>query len=206
MEIKQDKLRFFRTAAEFRRWLAANHSKEQELWVGMYRKDSGKGGLTYSEALDEALCYGWIDGIRKKLDDDSFTTRFTPRKARSIWSNVNIARVGQLTEAGRMAPPGLAEFKARDPARSGIYSFEREAADFPPEIQKIFLKNKKAKAFLDAQPPYYRKLATFFVVSAKRQETRDKRLTLLIERSEQGLRLPQFIPIVSSRDGKKKKT
>ena len=205
MEVKRDNLRFFRNAGELRRWLAGKHDKEQELWVGFYRKDSGKGGITYSEALDEALCYGWIDGIRKKLDDESFTTRFTPRKPRSIWSNVNIARVGQLTKAGRMQPSGIAAFKIRDPARSGIYSFEREAAVFPPEIEKLFARNKKAKAFFDAQPPYYRRLATFYVVSAKREETRDKRIALLIERSEKGLRLPQFIPL-ANRTANKKKT
>lgn len=205
MEVKPDKLRFFKSQAEFRRWLSAKHDKELELWVGFYRKDSGKGGITYSEALDEALCFGWIDGIRKKLDDESFVQRFTPRKARSIWSNVNIARVGKLTEAGRMAPSGVAAFSLRDPARSGIYSFEREAATFPPEFQKLFSKNKKAKTFFDAQPPYYRKLATFFVVSAKREETRAKRIALLMERSEQGMRLPQFEP-VASRGGQRKKT
>lgn len=204
MEVKPDKLRFFRNPADFRRWLAARYDSEQELWVGFYRKDSGKGGLTYSEALDEALCYGWIDGTRKKLDDVSFTNRFTPRKARSVWSNVNIARVAQLTKAGRMAPAGIAAFEIRDPARSGIYSFEREAAAFPPEIQKILANNRKAKAFFDAQPPYYRKLATFFVMNAKRDETRAKRLALLIERSELGLRLPQFVPAASGRIAKKK--
>lgn len=118
MEVRRDKLRFFRTPAELRQWLAKKHASEQELWIGFYKKDSGKGGLTYPEALDEALCFGWIDGIRKKLDDVSYTTRFTPRRPRSIWSNVNIGHVARLTAAGRMTESGLAAFKLLDPSRS----------------------------------------------------------------------------------------
>lgn len=113
MEVRTDKLRFFRTPAELRRWLERKHAAEQELWIGFYRKDSGKGGVTYPEALDEALCFGWIDGIRKRLDDVSYTTRFTPRKPRSIWSNVNIGHVKRLKAAGRMAAAGLAAFDKR---------------------------------------------------------------------------------------------
>lgn len=194
MDVPAKSIRFFRTAAELRRWLAANHAKATELWVGFYRKDSGKGGITYFEALDEALCYGWIDGIRKKLDDERFTQRFTPRTARSAWSVVNIDRVRKLTEGRRMAPPGAAVFAARDPARSGIYSFERESAEFPPELKKRFRGDRDAWEFFTSQPPYYRKMATWWVVSARKAETRDRRLAQLMEDSARGRRLAQLTP------------
>ena len=194
MEIRNDKLRFFRTASALRTWLEKHHVTENELWIGFYRKDSGKKGLTYSEALDQALCFGWIDGIRKKLDDVSFANRFTPRTLRSIWSNVNIEHVGRLTEAGRMAPSGLAAFALRDASRSGVYSFEQDKAEFPPKMLSRLASNKKASAFFDSQPPHYRRTATWWVVSAKRPETRERRLEQLIDRSAKGLRLPQFIP------------
>lgn len=194
MEVRTDKLRFFRSSAEFRRWLDRNHARVQELWIGFYRKDSGQGGITYSEALDEALCYGWIDGIRKKLDESSFTNRFTPRKKNSIWSNVNIAHVERLTREGRMMPSGLAAYQAKDEKRSGVYSFERETAALEPEMQSRFQKNPKAWKYFEAQPPYYRRLASWWVISAKRDETRKKRLADLITFSAKQMRLPGFTP------------
>jgi uncharacterized protein YdeI (YjbR/CyaY-like superfamily) len=196
MEVRRDRLAFFRTKDQLRRWFEKKHDKEDELWIGFYRKDSGKGGITYAEALDEALCHGWIDGIRKKLDESSYTMRFTPRKARSIWSNVNLAHVKRLIAEGRMAPPGLAAYERRDPARSGVYSFERETASLTPALQKKFNANRKAKAFFDAQSPYYRRMATWWVVSAKRDETRERRLAILIQHSEAGEWPPQFVPLV----------
>jgi uncharacterized protein YdeI (YjbR/CyaY-like superfamily) len=132
VEVSKGSLRFFRSSAEFRRWLEKNHDKAPEIWLGFYRKDSGKGGFTYHQALDEALCFGWIDGIRKKLDDESFTNRFTPRKPNSIWSNVNVGHVERLTREGKMRPPGIAAFNAKDAARTGIYAFERESARLSP--------------------------------------------------------------------------
>ena len=194
MEIRRDRLRFFGTAGELRRWLEKNYSKSEELWIGFYKKDSGKGGITYAQALDEALCYGWIDGIRKKLDEDSFTTRFTPRKPKSIWSNVNIGHVARLTKEGRMQPPGIAAYEKKNDARSGIYAFEREIAELEPQMLKQFKRERVAWKYFDAQPPYYRRLASWWVISAKRDETRMKRLEQLIELSAREERLPQFIP------------
>jgi uncharacterized protein YdeI (YjbR/CyaY-like superfamily) len=192
MEVRRDKLKFFRTGAAFRRWLEKNHAKADELWLGMYRKDSRKGGITYSEALDEALCYGWIDGIRKKLDLESFATRFTPRRAGSIWSNVNIAHVERLKKQGRMHERGLAAYEAKEASRIGVYSFEREVAELEPHMKKIFSREVAAWEYFQAQPPYYRRIASFWVISAKRDETRQRRLTQLIEHSANRSRLPQF--------------
>lgn len=194
MEIRRDRLRFFGTAGELRRWLEKNYSKSEELWIGFYKKDSGKGGITYAQALDEALCYGWIDGIRKKLDEESFTTRFTPRKPKSIWSNVNVGHVARLTKEGRMQPPGIAAYEKKNDARSGIYAFEREIAELEPQMLKQFKRERVAWKYFDAQPPYYRRLASWWVISAKRDETRMKRLEQLIELSAREERLPQFIP------------
>lgn len=202
MEVSKENLRFFRTSADLRRWLEKNHDKARELWIGFYRKDSGKGGITYAEALDEALSYGWIDGIRKKIDDVSFTNRFTPRKKNSIWSNVNIRHIARLTREGRMMPPGLAAYNAKDERRAGVYSFEREKAELEPAMKKRFRKNPKAWKFFDSQPPYYRKLAAWYVISAKRDETREKRLSDLIACSARQTRLPPFTP-ASTRNKKK---
>ena len=195
MEVNKERLRFFRTQAEFGRWLAKHHAHTNELWVGFYRKDSGKGGITYAQALDEALCYGWIDGIRKKLDDESFTTRFTPRKPNSIWSNVNIAHVARLKKEGRMQPPGLAAYSKKDSARIGVYSFEREVAELEPQMKEQFRKHAAGWKFFEAQPPYYRRIASWWVISAKREDTRARRLAQLIELSQHQQRLPQFTPV-----------
>jgi uncharacterized protein YdeI (YjbR/CyaY-like superfamily) len=202
VEVNRDNLRFFRTSAELRRWLDKNHDKAQELWIGFYRKDSGKGGITYPQALDEALCYGWIDGIRKKLDDTSFTTRFTPRKKKSIWSNVNVRHVERLTKEGRMMPPGVAAFAAKDEKRTGVYSFEREAAELDPAMKKKFRQNPKAWKFFESQPPYYRKLSAWYVISARRDETREKRLSELIGFSAKERRLPPFDPASNNKKTK----
>lgn len=194
MEIRRDRLRFFRTGDAFRRWLKTNHDKRDELWVGFYRKDSGKGGITYAQALDEALCYGWIDGIRKKLDEESFTTRFTPRKPRSIWSNVNVKHVARLTSEGRMQPPGIAAFEKKDESRSGVYAFERETAQLEPEMIERFKRDRVAWKFFESQPPYYRRVTSWWVISAKREETRNSRLEKLIKHSAREERLPQLTP------------
>jgi len=180
---------FFPSAPELRRWLEANHDRVQELVVGFYKKDSGKPSITYPEALDEALCFGWIDGVRKKHGDDSYTVRFTPRQPKSIWSLVNVRKVEDLIQRGRMKPPGLKAFEARDAERTGVYSFERETAELDPALEKVFRANKKAWEFFQKQPPGYRRLAAWFVISAKKQETREKRLGQLIEDSAAGKRL-----------------
>jgi uncharacterized protein YdeI (YjbR/CyaY-like superfamily) len=186
--------RFFRTPTAFRAWLDANHDRATELTVGFYKKDSGKPSITWPESVDEALCFGWIDGVRRSLDEDSYTIRFTPRKPTSIWSNVNIAKVEALLKAGRMTPAGVAAWEKRSPARSGIYAFERqEPATFDAESEGRFRRNRRAWSYFQAQPPGYRRLATHFVVSAKRPETRERRLAALIECSAKGERLPQTL-------------
>ena len=182
-------IRHFKDSAAFRRWLERNHGRATEIWVGFYRKASGRGGLTYREALDQALCFGWIDGIRKKVDEASYTQRFTPRTARSVWSQVNIRRVGELTKLGLMAPSGTKVFEARDPARSGIYSFENRPKKLPPELERRFRNDRAAWEFFQAQPPGYRRIAIWFVMSAKRDETRLKRLAVLMDDSAHGRRL-----------------
>ena len=187
-------VRHFRDAATFRRWLERNHDREKELWVGFYRNDSGRGGLTYREALDQALCFGWIDGVRKKVDEASYAQRFTPRQARSTWSLVNIRRVGELTKMGVMAPAGVKAFEARDAARSGVYSFENRPQALPPDLERRFRKDRAAWAFFQAQPPGYRRTAIWFIVSAKKDETRLKRLAVLMDDSAHGRRLGMLAP------------
>lgn len=194
MDVRSDKLKFFRTAAAFRRWLEKNHERADELWIGFYKKDSGKGGITYAQALDEALCFGWIDGIRKGIDADAFTIRFTRRRKNSIWSNVNIRHIERLTTEGRMAAPGIAAYSLRTPERSGVYSFERETAELEPAMKQRFMKNRAAWKFFEAQPPYYRRVTSWWIISAKRDDTRERRLAQLIELSAQEKRLPQLTP------------
>ena len=179
---------FFKTPGEFRKWLAKNHA-QPELWLGMYKKASGKGGITYKEALDEALCYGWIDGVRKSLNEEAFVQRFTPRKAKSYWSAVNTKRAKELIAEKRMAAPGRKAFDARDQTLTARYSFEREKPEFEPAHVKRFRANKTAWTFFEAQPPGYRRLMTFFVTSAKKEETRTARLEKVIAASAAGRRL-----------------
>ncbi len=182
--------RFFRDAAAFRAWLDTNHATANELIVGYYKRDSGKPSMTWPESVDEALCYGWIDGVRRSLDDQRYVIRFTPRQPRSVWSKVNMAKAETLIREGRMKPAGLAAWQRRDPARSGIYSFERETAEFDAATARVFKRSKRGWAYFQAQPPGYRRLATFYVVSAKKPETRARRLATLIEHSSRGERLP----------------
>ncbi|MFL5520769.1 MAG: YdeI/OmpD-associated family protein [Gemmatimonadales bacterium] len=186
--------RFFATAAAFRAWLDTHHDRETELLVGFHKKGSGKPSMTWPESVDEALCYGWIDGVRRSLDEDSYTIRFTPRRPGSIWSNVNVAKVAALMDAGRMMPAGLAAWERRDPERSGIYLFERNnPVPFDAEAERRFKRSRRAWTFFQAQPPGYRRLATHYVTSAKRPETRERRLAALIECSARGERLAQTL-------------
>jgi uncharacterized protein YdeI (YjbR/CyaY-like superfamily) len=159
------------------------------LWVGFHKKKSGKKSITYAEALDEALCFGWIDGVRKSVDESSYTIRFTPRKQRSIWSRVNTVRAEELSKLGRMKPSGVEAFALRDPQRSGIYSFETTARKLAAAYETKFLAKKEAWEYFQSQPPGYRKLATFWVMSAKREETRLHRLEQLICDSAEAKRL-----------------
>jgi uncharacterized protein YdeI (YjbR/CyaY-like superfamily) len=185
---------FFQSAADFRDWLAQHHADARELLMGFYRKESGRGGITYPEALDEALSFGWIDGVRKRIDAESYTIRFTPRKPGSIWSAVNIQRVGELTARGLMKPPGLRVYAERDERKSRQYSYEREQAQLDPALDAALRANRKASSFFDAQPPGYRKTATFWVMSAKQEDTRARRLAHLIERSASGTRIDLLRP------------
>ena len=179
----------FASAADFRTWLERHHATVAELVVAFFTKSSGRGGLTYPEALDEALCFGWIDGVRRKLDADRFTIRFTPRKHGSTWSLVNVGHVDRLTKAGRMHAAGLAAFAARDPKKTGRYSFEQRPQDFPSDLEKIFRANPSAWTFWQAQPPGYRRTAMWWVVSAKQETTRQRRLATLIADSASSRRL-----------------
>ena len=184
------KPRFFKTGAEFGAWLDTNHAKATELVVGFRKVGSGKPSLTYREALDEALAIGWIDGVRKNFDEDSYTIRFSPRKPKSIWSNVNMKRVAELEAAGRMKPEGRAVFERRDAKRSGVYSYERERAAFGPTETQALNANKKARVFFETQAPSYQRTATFWVMSGKKDETRARRMKTLIECSQKGERVP----------------
>jgi len=183
---------FFETPAELRTWLEKNHTKATELWLGFHKKGSGKPSVTYAEALDEALCLGWIDGVRKSLGDESYTIRFTPRRRGSIWSGINIKRATELTTLGRMAPAGLRAFEARDEKKSAIYTYEKPPAELAPAEVRAFRANKKAWAFWSAQPPGYRRLALGWVTGAKKDETRARRLAQLVEDSANGRRLAQY--------------
>ena len=188
------KVKFFKTPSDFRKWLAAHHASETELWVGFYKKDSGKSSITWPQSVDEALCFGWIDGIRKNIDEVSYKIRFTPRKQRSTWSAVNIKRVPELIEQGLMEEAGLKAFAARQENRSGIYSYEQRSPELPAQYAKKLKKNAAAWKFFQAQPPSYRKAVNWWVVSAKQEETRLKRLDKLIDDSAAGRRIPQFTP------------
>jgi len=183
---------FFKSPVEFRRWLAKHHAAAQELWVGFYKKASGRPSITWPESVDEALCFGWIDGIRKSVDDVSYTIRFTPRKPRSVWSAVNMRRVAELSRQGRMQPSGQKAYEARLENRSGIYSYEQRAAELDGTYGERFKRDGEAWAFYQSQPASYRKAANWWVLSAKREETRLKRLEKLIEDSALGRRIPQL--------------
>ena len=180
---------FFASPSAFRRWLQKNHDKESEVWIGMYKVSSSKKGITYKEALDEALCFGWIDGVRKKFDDESYVQRFTPRTAKSYWSLVNTKRVGELKKLGRMHASGLAAFERRDKAATARYSFERETAALEPAAEKTFRANKAAWKYYESEAPWYRRLAVHYVASAKKPATRQRRLETLINDSAAGRRM-----------------
>ncbi|HEX9098330.1 MAG TPA: YdeI/OmpD-associated family protein [Candidatus Dormibacteraeota bacterium] len=182
--------RFFETSAEFRAWLAANHGTATEIGVVLHKKGSGKASMTWSDAVDQALCFGWIDSIARRIDDTSRVQRFTPRKPKSNWSAVNIKKVRELTKRGLMAPAGLEAFARREEARSMVYSYEnRHLAALDPEREAKFKARKKAWDFFGKQPPSYRQTAIYWVMNAKREETRSKRLARLIEVSTGGRRL-----------------
>jgi len=182
--------RSFASARGFRAWLDKHHAARDEVVIRLFKVHVADKGLGYSDALDEALCYGWIDGVRHSVDANSFSVRFSPRTPRSIWSRVNVRRVEALIADGRMHAAGLAVFDARKESRTGVYSFERGAVPLEPAYERELRKNRKASAWFDAQAPYYRRTAIRWVMDAKREETRRRRLATLIACSANGARIP----------------
>lgn len=182
----------FRSQAAFRAWLRTNHKRATDLLARLFKVHAAHRGLTYAQALDEALCFGWIDGVRRALDEDSFSIRFTPRKPRSIWSRVNVAHARRLIEAGCMAEPGRAAFEARTEDRTGLYSFERSAMQLSPGYLRRFQARKAAWTYFQGRQPWYRRTSIYWVMSAKRNETRERRLELLISCSARRAPLPQL--------------
>jgi uncharacterized protein YdeI (YjbR/CyaY-like superfamily) len=193
-KVKKRKVIHFVSREEFRKWLANNHAAATELFVSFYKKHTGKAGATYDEAVEEALCYGWIDGVKKRLDDEKFMHRFSPRKAKSTWSRINVQRAIALIDAGKMAAPGLKAFEAREAKRTGIYTYEQERPGLSAIDKKRFMKNARAWKFFANQPPGYQRVAGFWVSRAKREETRLRRLARLIKDSEGGRRLNMMSP------------
>ena len=182
---------FFATEADFRRWLEANHATAPELLVGFWKKGSGKASIDWPQARDQALCFGWIDGVRRSLGEDSYTIRFTPRRKGSIWSKVNVERYQALTAAGQMTPAGEQAYE-ENKHKSGLYSYENEQKELTAEETALFRKNKVAWGYWEEQPPSYRKTVLHWVTSAKKPETRARRLAQLIEDSGSGRRIAQY--------------
>jgi len=180
---------FFHTPADFGTWLEKNHATATELWVGFYKKDSGKPSITWPESVDQALCFGWIDGIRQSVDEISYQIRFTPRRRGSIWSATNIKRAKELVRQKQMRPTGLKAFAARIENKSGIYFYEQRSTELKQPYAKLLKKNKAASNFFEKQPPSYRKIIGWWIISAKKDETRMARLAKLISESAKGKRL-----------------
>jgi uncharacterized protein YdeI (YjbR/CyaY-like superfamily) len=187
--VKPEEALFFESAADFRQWLEDNHASRQELWVGYHRKKSGRTGMTYPEAVDEALAYGWIDGQLRSLNETSYAHRYTPRLPGSNWSLANVRRIGELMAEGRMHPAGVRAFEERPPADTGVYSYENRPADLPDELASVFRQNPAAWRFFLDQTASYRRSMTWWVVSAKQESTRLRRLVALIDESAAGHRI-----------------
>jgi len=187
-------VKVFASAAEFRAWLGKHHASESEAWIGYYKKGVAKQSITYPESVDEALCFGWIDGVGYRISDEVHANRFTPHTKRSNWSVANVRRVGELTAEGRMHPAGLAAFEARTPERTGVYSYENRPADLPSVYLKQLKSNADAWRFWQAQSPSYRRAATWWVVSAKLEATRERRLATLIEDEAAGRMIKPLQP------------
>jgi len=173
-------VRIFQAAADFRAWLDEHHDTATELWVGYYKKGVPRTSMSYREAVEEALCYGWIDGIGKRIDDEVHTNRFTPRRRTSIWSAVNIAKVAQLRADGRMHPAGIRAFEGRDRRKDAIYAYENAPQEFPPDWQAHFEADATAWAYWQSRTPSYRRTVTYWVMSAKQEATRERRFETLL--------------------------
>ena len=182
---------YFETEADFRRWLAANHETTPELLVGFWKKASGKPSIDWPQARDQALCFGWIDGVRRSLGDEAYTIRFTPRRKGSIWSKINVDRFSALSAAGQMTPAGVLAYE-ENKHKSGVYAYENEQKQLTAEEERRFRRNKAAWTDWEQRPPSYRRSALYWITGAKRPETRSKRLTDLIDVSAEGRRLPQY--------------
>jgi uncharacterized protein YdeI (YjbR/CyaY-like superfamily) len=185
-------LQFFRTPAELRRWFARHHASAIELFLGYWKVGSGEKSVTWPESVDEALCVGWIDGVTRRIDDQRYVIRFTPRKASSIWSAVNIARIAALDAEGRLQDAGRAAFAARRENKSGVYSFEQPSVELPEEYATLLRRSRKACAHFEARAPSYRKAVMWWIISAKQEATRLRRLQMLIEHGERGELLYPF--------------
>jgi uncharacterized protein YdeI (YjbR/CyaY-like superfamily) len=190
---------FFKSQAELRAWFEKHHGTAAELWIGYYKKGSGKAGVTYRESLDEALRFGWIDGLTRSLDEERYAIRHTPRRPKSNWSARNVKRVQELIRLGRMHPAGLAAFEARKEERTGIYSYEQRPPELPPNYERKVKANRRAWEFWLSVAPSYRKAATWWVISARRADTRERRLATLIEASAKGERIPPLTGPASAR-------
>ncbi len=182
---------YFPTEANFRRWLAANHETAPELLVGFWKKSTGKPSIDWPQARDQALCFGWIDGLRRSLGEDAYTIRFTPRRKGSIWSKVNVERFNALKADGQMTPAGERAYE-ENKHKTGLYSYERPLASLATDEETLFRKNKAAWADWEKRPPGYRKTVLGWITGAKRPETRAKRLAELMAVSAEGRRLPQY--------------
>lgn len=180
---------YFKNQFEFREWLETNHDKETELVVEFYRVSTKKPTMTWSESVDQAICFGWIDSIRRTIDEESYSIRFSPRKSSSNWSAINIKKVEELTKAGLMHPAGLAAFEKRKEYKSGIYSFENQYQSLPKKYEKIFIKNESAWEYYSNQSPSYKKGCTHWILSAKQEKTKLSRLEKLIVSSEQKIKI-----------------
>ena len=180
---------YFVTQQDFRNWLEQNHARETELLVGFYKVTSGKPGITWPQSVDQALCFGWIDGIRKSIDSESYSIRFTPRKPGSNWSAINIRKVEEMNKLGLMFPAGLAAFEKRNEQKSAIYSYENKPEKLDSENEILFRSQEQAWAFFQSQPPSYQRTAIYWVMSAKQEATRQKRLNDLISDSKNGLKI-----------------
>ncbi len=185
-------LHFFETPSELRTWFSRNHVKSDELWVGYYKRSSGKKSLTWDQSVEEALCYGWIDGVRMSVDDESYTIRFTPRRPGSTWSQKNIRTAEKLIRSRRIRPAGLAAFQKRKESRSGIYAYEREKTIFNEDYERRLKENDKAWAFFNSQAPSYQRTVRYWIMDAKQEETRQKRLRELIADSSMGRKVKPF--------------
>jgi len=183
---------FFRTPSEFRKWLVKHRATADELLVGYYKKGSGRPSITWPQSVDEALCFGWIDSVRKSIDEVSYAIRFTRRKPGSIWSSVNIDRAEALIKQGQMQPSGLKAYEARRENKSGIYSYEQRTVELEEPYDRLLEKNKAAWSFFQTQPASYRKAVSWWIISARKEETRLKRLEKLTAYSVQGQRLPEL--------------